>query len=714
MIVIQVRQLLTSAFVKIPPESTARETMELFLRKRQDIGCVIQNGRLLGIVTKYSLYRLLLKNDSLDTSIKRAVKTNIVTLQENESVYHAKDILIEKNVGHAVVLNANHQVVGVMAKSDLIRGLITTTDNLTNRLQSLVDNLQESVISVDSKLNITAINASAKRLFQLDNRDVLEKSSEKYFPTLSSDLKEAVQKGRRTEVKKVHLKSTTVISSFIPIKEWGRITGAMAVLKDVTDYEKVARELETTKRIEKVLDSALDVAYDGVIITDNNGNITKGNHGFMELYGMHSFSQISNQPIQKIAPEIQKQQNPSYKEGIEAELIQIKQHKAIVSQTPILQNNKKIGSIYKIIYQQLHLWKDLFRHVEKLEGEITYYRGELSKKHDPFAPIISRNKKVDQLKAEALVVSQSPSSLLITGESGTGKELLANGVHLASKRQGAFIKINCAAIPESLLESEFFGYVDGAFTGARKGGRPGKFEMADQGTLFLDEIGDMAFPLQAKLLRAVQEKEIERIGDTKTRKIDVRIITATNKNLVQLIQEGKFREDLYYRIHVIKLDIPPLRERLDDIPTLTAHFMKKLKTKLDKQELAGITPQAMEKLQSYGWPGNVRQLESVLERACLYSRTKWIDSDHIFLDTKAVVTTQSNTPSLNETRRYVSVKKNRQNRIEETDKNTILEALEQTKGNRTKAANKLGISRSTLYQKLKKYKIQEKSEFSFD
>lgn len=572
--------------------------MELFLNYRQDIGCVIENKHLIGIVTKYSLYRLLLRNHATNATIEPAIKTDVVTLQEHESAYRAKDILIEKDVGHAVILNGDRQVVGVMTKPDLIRGLITEGHHL-------------------------------------------------------------------------------------------------------------AGELEMSKRIEKILDSALEATYDGIIITDNDGNITKANHGVLELYDMTSFEQIINRPIRKVAPEIEEQVS----EGNEANLVQIKQKKAIVSKTPIIQDQQKIGAIYKIIYEQLSIWKDLFRHVEKLEDEITYYRGELSTTtRDPFAPMISRNARVEKLKEDALIAAQSTANLLITGESGTGKELIANGVHLASERSGAFIKINCAAIPESLLESEFFGYVDGAFTGARKGGKPGKFQLAHHGTLFLDEIGDMPFSLQAKLLRVIQEGEYERIGDTQTHKVDVRMIAATNKDLLQLVREGQFREDLYYRMNVIQLTIPPLRERRDDIPELAAHFLKKLRTKQDK-DIVGITPTAMEKLQNYHWPGNVRQLENALERAFLYSKTGWIEGDHILLDVQTPISPTSSSGT-SDAGNMTPPSADRQSRIEEVDKKMIIDALQQADGNRTKAAKTLGISRSTLYQKLKKYDIKETTTFS--
>ncbi|WP_075980733.1 sigma-54 interaction domain-containing protein [Bacillus massilinigeriensis] len=304
-----------------------------------------------------------------------------------------------------------------------------------------------------------------------------------------------------------------------------------------------------------------------------------------------------------------------------SEIISIKNKKCIVSQVPIYQNDKKVAIIYKIIYKQLDTWKDLLVHMEQLENEISFFKGELSKvsgKSDPFCHIVTTNKSMENLKQEAIIAAKSFSNILITGESGTGKELIAQGIHNVSGRKGAFIKVNCAAIPPDLLESEFFGYADGAFTGAKKGGKPGKFQLADNGTLFLDEIGDMPLALQAKLLRVLQEQEFEKIGDTKTTKVNVRIISATNKDLNKLMAQGKFREDLYYRIHVIQLNIPPLRNRLDDIPILCSYFVRKFNNKT-KKHVQGVSPAVIQFFQKYHWPGNVRQLENVLERSFHFS-----------------------------------------------------------------------------------------------
>lgn len=307
-----------------------------------------------------------------------------------------------------------------------------------------------------------------------------------------------------------------------------------------------------------------------------------------------------------------------------------------------------------------------------------------------------------KLKNEAFIAAQSFSTVLITGESGTGKELIAEGVHTSSGRHGRFIKVNCAAIPADLLESEFFGYADGAFTGAKKGGKPGKFEMANQGTLFLDEIGDMPPHLQAKLLRVLQEKEFERIGDTKTTSVDVRIIAATNKDLAQLVKEGKFREDLLYRIHVIHLHIPSLRERIDDIPILCQHFINKIKKKTNKA-ISGVSPEVLRLFQLHQWPGNIRQLENVMERAFHFCQGNYIESFHLPPSFFEALTKKAEF-----TLGHQEVgDKNRQDQMNETDRNIILSALAKVNGNKTKAAELLGISRSTLYQKIKQYQITE-------
>src|SRR5512145_895847 len=234
------------------------------------------------------------------------------------------------------------------------------------------------------------------------------------------------------------------------------------------------------------------------------------------------------------------------------------------------------------------------------------------------SPLVGESPAMKAIHEMVARVADSPSTILITGESGTGKGLIAQELHrLSSRREKALIKVNCAAIPKDLVESELFGYEKGAFTGA-VGSKPGRFELADGGTLFLDEIGEIPVEIQVKLLRALQESEFERVGGIRTLRVDVRLIAATNRDLKALIAEGRFREDLFYRLAVVPMELPPLRDRREDIPVLVAHFIDKFNRRLGKR-VEGVDPDAMQLLQSYGWPGNIRELENLMERSVLFA-----------------------------------------------------------------------------------------------
>ncbi|MFC0524676.1 sigma 54-interacting transcriptional regulator [Pontibacillus salicampi] len=699
------KHLITYNFIKVTEEASVREVLQAFLDYRQDIACVLREKKLVGIISKYSLYRWLLQNGSLDENVWHCVKQEVVTLYEEDSVYYAKDLLVKENVGHAVVLNTKDEVIGIMSKSELIRGLITERNNVVHRLQSLMNNLQESVLSVDENLIVTSYNTSSLQLLHKDQQELIHHSIEELYPQMVPPLLQVIQHQKIVQHCRIEIGETTAIASFIPLKEWGNITGAMMVLKDITEFEHIAAELETTKQLENLLDNALEMAYDGVVLTNNKGEITKVNNEFLSLIQRDAQS-ILGQPLPEIVPELTPFSKNHSSQEIVGEIVTINETKAILTQMPIYQGQQKVGTIIKLICKQLDMWKDLLMHLENLESELTFYKENFStlrSQHGPFSRMISRSTIMDELKQKAVIAAKTPSNILITGKSGTGKELLADGIHTASERKGACIKINCAAIPEDLLESELFGYEEGAFTGAKKGGKPGKFELAHQGTLFLDEIGDMPLPLQAKLLRVLQQREFERVGGTKPVQVDVRLIAATNKHPAELIDQGSFREDLYYRINVIQLHIPSLSERKEDIPLLCDHFIHQL-NELHNRDMIGIAREDMELLLDYHWPGNVRQLENVVERAYHFSPSRWIDKEHILLDKPQSVGTAT---------KYISSSStmNRERVLGETEKNMLLEALEKTNGNRTQAASLLGMSRSTFYNKLKKYHVHETTRF---
>lgn len=329
----------------------------------------------------------------------------------------------------------------------------------------------------------------------------------------------------------------------------------------------------------------------------------------------------------------------------------------------------------------------------QLEKENIYLKERLNDRFD-FSNIIGRSPAMKKLFETTALVAPSEATVLIFGESGTGKELIANAIHQNSPRkERPLITVNCAALPETLLESELFGHEKGSFTGAiaRKQGR---FQLAHHSSIFLDEVAEMAPATQAKILRVLQEREFEPLGSTQTIKVDTRVIAATNKNLEEEIKKGRFREDLYYRLNVVSLEVPPIRERREDISLLADFFLKRYAEK-NKRVLKGFTPRAMDLLMRYDWPGNVRELENVVERAVIMARGEMITPAE-FPDIL-----QELDPEVKAT--YVNLSPGRT--LKDVEKDMIIRTLEETAGNRTHAAKILGISRRTLQLKLKEYGI---------
>jgi DNA-binding NtrC family response regulator len=347
--------------------------------------------------------------------------------------------------------------------------------------------------------------------------------------------------------------------------------------------------------------------------------------------------------------------------------------------------------------------------VQQVRDENRRLKEALGKRYH-FQNIVGRSKKMQEVLALVERVAPTNSTVLIGGESGVGKDLIARAIHQNSRRaNGPFIKINSTAIPDTLFESELFGFERGAFTGALAS-KPGKFELADKGTLFLDEIGDVPAPIQVKLLRVLQEREFERLGGTKTLKVDVRMIAATNRDLRAALEEGTFREDLYYRLNVVPIDIPPLREHKEDIPELVNHFLARFAAESEKR-IEGITPAALNALSDYHWPGNVRQLENVVERAVALTYPSprktgavrgpqsgpVIDVQDIHLDAtpgKAPAATQDNFLPEGMT-------------LEQWEDNMIREALRRANGNKSQAARLLGLSRNALRYRLGKIGVAD-------
>lgn len=312
--------------------------------------------------------------------------------------------------------------------------------------------------------------------------------------------------------------------------------------------------------------------------------------------------------------------------------------------------------------------------------------------------IIGRSAVMVKLLETVAQVAPSEATALITGETGTGKELIAGAIHFNSTRKdGPFVKMNCAAVPETLLESELFGHEKGAFTGAHRL-KEGRFQQAHGGSLFLDEVSEMPLPMQVKLLRVLQEREITRLGGEEVINIDVRVIAGANKELSREIEKGSFREDLFYRLNVVTLNVPPLRNRKEDIPLLAQHFLRLFSEK-NRKQIKGLTPQAMDRFLKHDWPGNVRELINTIERAVVLSRTEYLDDKDFPLVTKSKLSGDQETSGQ---KAEPSVFK-----LDEVEREAILKTLKSAEGNKSEAARRLGITRKTLHKKLKKYGVMQ-------
>ncbi|MDF2038981.1 sigma 54-interacting transcriptional regulator [Cytobacillus oceanisediminis] len=443
----------------------------------------------------------------------------------------------------------------------------------------------------------------------------------------------------------------------------------------------------------KIVETIVENAFGWLVVVNKEGTIIYINKNYCDfleverekVLGKHVSEVIENSRMHIVAE--------SGKEEI-ADLQYIRGNYMIANRIPIFSDGEVIGAFGTVFFRDTKEWMQMNSHVKSMLTKIQSYIQEI----DPSVKyslddILGNSSQIHSLKEKVKMVAASDISVLIRGESGTGKELFAHSIHqLSNRSHQPFVKINCGAIPEHLLESELFGYEEGAFTGAKKGGKKGKFQLADGGTLFLDEIGDMALNMQVKLLRALQEGEIESVGSTSPVKVDVRIIAATNRPLEKMMEEKRFREDLFYRINVVPFMVPSLRDRMEDLSLLIDSFIKKI-TKKSGKRISAIEDEVIEKFHQYSWPGNIRELENVIEAS-------------IHLTSNESITTESLPDYMKESAVYPVGKKNLKDILEETEKRILTQSLSKYNHDRIEAAKALGISKSSMYEKLKKYGIE--------
>jgi PAS domain S-box-containing protein len=570
------------------------------------------------------------------------------------------------------------------------------TEFARNELDIIFDSTYDGMIAVNREGIVTLFNKAAERITGLSAKDMIGNPVVEVMP--NTRLHIVLTEGRPEIGQEQNLGNTVIVTNRVPIRDAdGEVRGAVAIFRDITEIKNLTTVISNLWNVRSLLDAVIESTADAISVADEQGNNIIVNPAYTRITGMPRDAVIGK-PVTVDIAEGESMHLKVLQTGKPVKNVHMKvgpaKKEVIVNVAPIYIGRKIRGSVGVIqdISEIISLTEEL-DHARKL---IRQLRARFT-----WDDIIGNSPAISLAKEQARRAAETPATVLLRGESGTGKELFAHAIHNASSRKrGQFVRVNCAALAESLLESELFGYEEGAFTGALKGGRIGLFEQASKGTIFMDEIGEIGPSLQKKLLRVLQEREITRVGSTVPVSIDVRVIAATNANLEQKVKEASFREDLYYRLNVIPIRIPPLREIREDIPLLAEHLIFKLNQSFGR-EVQRISADALAVLMAYYWPGNVRELESVLGRAMINMRLneKVIEAGHLpILECEKPAAVVHASAADGPVRTLDQA-------VAEAEKAAIIRALHEADGNRQNAAKLLNTALRNLYYKIKKYQI---------
>jgi transcriptional regulator with PAS, ATPase and Fis domain len=690
-----------SKVIWINSKDTIETALNLFKKHRIFTLPVVDDGHILvGLVSKTQLLPIINHAIPLSATVDQVMITNVITVWPETTIITVGSLIRNKGIGRFPVVNKRGQLVGIVTKTDILSVIAHEAEKMLMETKIILNSADNGVIAIDLEGKIRILNSAAEKMLDLpQNASVgqyISKLTDKF------EINEVLKSGQPQLAQRYNVRGKTFIANTTPVTLNENIVGAVSVLQDTTKLKAIAFELEEVKNLKETLLTLVENPYEAAVVIDDKGIIKLVNKAFTEFFNT-SIKEVIGKNVNDVVPDSQLMEVIKTGKPQLADIWKFKGQEFVVMRVPIIKEGKIIGAIGKSLFANMNLAKEFAKRLNQMEGELAYYKSELQKAQTSkyfLENFIGKSEQVKLLKQKIKKAAQTTSTVLILGESGTGKELLAHAIHQLSPRaQGPFVKVNCAGIPEQLLESELFGYHEGAFTGAKKGGQLGKFQAAHTGTIFLDEIGDMPMAMQVKLLRVLQEKEVEPIGSNKQHKIDVRIIAATNRNLEKLIQEDSFRADLYYRLNVVTLQTPPLRERREDIPEICNYLLEKLNKELGTN-IKEINQRAMDILNQYTWPGNIRELQNVLERAINLAEQDILTECNFYY-------LFSNTPnSSNDPLKEEKIIKTLEEKIFEAEKEAIIMALEHTNNNKNQTAKLLGIHRSKLYRKLEQHGIK--------
>ncbi len=563
-------------------------------------------------------------------------------------------------------------------------------------VQKVLDSVYNGIVAIDIDGKITLINKSAARVAGRAEEDLLGERIENVFP--ETGLRNIIKTGVSQPHQKFKFRDRMLLSNRSPIYDSeGRVAGSIGVFQDNSELEKVTQELKKEKILARELQDIIESSYDGIWITDGEGYTLHVNSAFERISGIAA-GELIGKGMQELMDK------GYFSDSVTMHVLKKKEcvtimhdiiktgKRVLITGNPIFNEHGEIDRVVTNVRDITELIK-LKQDLEDKEKQAARYQNELAQLRSGIVDnnIVVESPQLRHIYDLATWVGQVDSTVLILGESGVGKEVIAHTIVRSSdRRDEAFIKVNCGAIPENLLESELFGYEKGSFTGADRKGKPGMFELAQKGTLLLDEVAEIPLNLQVKLLRAIQEQEIMRVGGTKPIKLDVRIIAATNKNLDELVRRGEFREDLFYRLNVIPITVPPLRDRKDDTPPLIDHFLRRYNEKYRLNK--AIDEKVVDRLVSYDWPGNVRELQNIVERMVVLTREDEITLANIPPQIKPLVEAEKHF------RVDVADVIPLRDALFQVEKKLIIKAL-QKYGTTRRAAEALGVDQSTVVRK---------------
>ncbi|TAL33667.1 MAG: PAS domain S-box protein [Spirochaetes bacterium] len=624
----KLKDIMTVAFPSLGPECSIREAAAIFLAHRTDSAPIVDShGSLLGLFTTHHINHAVSMDMGGTTPVGSLMKVDVKIGNPDERV----EDIIYFDQGQLPVVDSG-RVVGMISRTCFARAVAEKYQRTSSEFKAIINSTSYMIIQTDTDCIINVFNRAAEKILGLGAEFAVGKNISEVLPGI--DFRSAIESGHEILPQKVMVRERPYIMSSYPVEMNGTLIGVVSRFQDISELEKISHELENVKELNRDLDAIIESSYDGIWVTDGDANVLRINKAYETITGLPCssfygrnmrdlvregfFSQsVTLLVLEKRSPQTIFQETKTGKS-------------LLVTGNPIF---KEKGEIIRVVtnVRDITELKQLIEKLDESQRIARIFQSELNdlrNKYKKYDKIVWNSLEMKKFIDSASKIALVNSTVLVVGESGTGKELVAEFIHTNSSRTSMpLIKVNCGAIPESLIESELLGYESGAFTGARRGGKPGYFEIANNGTLFLDEIAEMPFNLQAKLLRVLEAQEVTRIGGKKPQQIDVRVIAATNKNLIELVNANKFRGDLYYRLNVVPLVVPPLRDRKDDIPYLVAHFVSMFNRTLKMTKR--ILPEVVDVCMELEWPGNIRELKNLVERLMVLSAKDLIGIDDL-------------------------------------------------------------------------------------